>query len=61
MHMHIRRPILPLLLAALLPLAAVAAPPEDGIEAEISADLAEAGEEVSRELAAARRELENTP
>ncbi|WP_372014277.1 hypothetical protein [Pseudoxanthomonas sp. 10H] len=58
MHMHIRRPILPLLLAAMLPLAAVAAPPKGGIEAEISADLAEAREEVSRELAAARLELE---
>jgi hypothetical protein len=53
---HIRRALLPLLLAGLLPLASAAQEP--GISDEISADLAEARQEVRHELAAARAELE---
>ena len=57
---RIRRALLPLLLAATLPLAAQAATPEkkSGIAHEISSELAEARREVREELAAARRELE---
>lgn len=56
---RIRRPLLALLLASLLPLAAQAAGPDGhGIQDEISADLADARREVRTELAAARAELE---
>ena len=55
---HIRRSLLPLLLASLLPLAAHAAPPQErGIQEEISAEMAQARKEVRQELAAARAEL----
>lgn len=53
---HIRRAALPVLLASLLPLAAIAH--EGDIAGEVSSDLAEARQEVHRELAAARAELE---
>lgn len=57
--MRIRHSLLPLLLAGLLPLAAQAATPNgNGIDDEISADLADARKEVRAELAAARTELE---
>jgi len=61
-----RRPrvLTPLLLACLLPLSAQAAPAKQHhVDAEISADLADARSEVRAELAAARRELdtENLP
>lgn len=58
-HPNLRLAVMSLLLAGALPLAAQAAAPNDGsVGAEISADLAEARQEVRRELAAARRELE---
>ena len=53
---HIHRVLLPVLLAAMLPMAATAQ--EGSIHDEISADLAEARQEVRHELAAARAELE---
>src|SRR5690348_12310947 len=57
--MRIRRTLLPLLMAGLLPLAAQAAEPSQSeIQQEISADLADARKEVRAELAAARTELE---
>ena len=57
---HYRRILFPVLLAAMLPLAAQATEPSKGtIEAEISAELASARKEVTRELAAARTELAN--
>lgn len=57
--LRIRTPLLPLLLAGLLPLAAQTAEPAKGaIEREIGAELAEARREVRAELAAARAELE---
>ncbi|AKC87791.1 hypothetical protein [Pseudoxanthomonas suwonensis] len=56
---RIRRCLLPLLLAGLLPLAAQATEPQaGGIAREISAELAEARKEVRQELAAARTKLE---
>ncbi len=58
-HPSIRRALMSVLLVAALPLAAQAAAPKDTtIESEISADLAEARDEVRVELAKARRELE---
>lgn len=58
-HPTIRRAVMSLLLAAALPLAAQAAAPKDSsIDSEISADLAEARDEVRVELAKARRDLE---
>ena len=59
MNLHPRRLLLPLLLAAALPLGAHAADAsESEISREISAELAEARKEVRSELAAARAELE---
>ena len=59
MNLHPRRLVLPLLLAAALPLGAHAADgSESEISREISAELAEARKEVRSELAAARAELE---
>ncbi|GAB3506123.1 hypothetical protein [Pseudoxanthomonas daejeonensis] len=56
---HIRRSLLPLLLAGLFPVAAHAAPPQErSIQEEISAEMAEARKEVRRELATARAELQ---
>jgi len=49
----------PLLLAALLPLAAVAAPAGGGPDADLASELAGARAEVERELAAARAELQS--
>ncbi|MBD9477586.1 hypothetical protein [Pseudoxanthomonas sp. PXM02] len=58
-HPYLRRALMSLLLAGALPLAAQAAAPKDrSIDNEISADLAEARDEVRVELAKARRELE---
>jgi hypothetical protein len=58
-HPYLRRALMSLLLAGALPLAAQAAAPKDrSIDNEISADLAEARDEVRLELAKARRELE---
>lgn len=57
-ELRIRRILLPLLLVGLLPLAAQATPKGNSADDEISADLAEAREEVRAELAAARLELE---
>lgn len=58
-HPSIRRALMSFLLVAALPLAAqAAAPKHTTIESEISADLAEARDEVRVELAKARRELE---
>ncbi len=58
-HPYLRRALMSLLLVAALPLAAQAAVPKDrGIDSEISADLAEARDEVRVELAKARRELD---
>jgi hypothetical protein len=56
---RLRRALLPLLLASLLPFAAQTANARDtSIDSEISADLASARDDVRAELAAARRELE---
>ena len=54
---RIRTTLLPLLLAALLPLGAQAANLDDGIQGEISRELAGARREVAAEMAAARTEL----
>ena len=54
-----RHVLMPLLLACLLPLTVQAAPAKQSrVDAEISADLADARNEVRAELAAARRELD---
>lgn len=58
-HPSIRRALMSLLLVGTLPIAAQAAAPKDtSISSEISADLADARDEVRVELAKARRELE---
>lgn len=58
-HPNLRLAVMSLLLAGALPLATLASASKDSsVGAEISADLTEARQEVRRELAAARRELE---
>jgi hypothetical protein len=56
---RIHHVLMPLMLASLLPLAALPASAKNtGVDSEISADLVEARKEVRDELAAARRDLE---
>ena len=56
---HIRRPLLAILLAGLLPLVAQAASAQDGgVQQELTRELAEARREVRAELATARAELD---